>query len=68
MDESENLLRDIWGELLSGDAHRVRIAFTGLDRMEQLAVLAHLLEMAEGEGWQAGQRDSALTALKAIHP
>ena len=54
MNDSENLLRDIWNELLSGQVERVRIAFVGLDKMEQQAVLAHLQEMAEGGGWQVG--------------
>jgi hypothetical protein len=66
MNDSENLLRDIWNELLSGQVERVRIAFVGLDKMEQQAVLAHLQEMAEGGGWQVGQRESAKAALKAL--
>jgi hypothetical protein len=68
VDEFENLLRDVWGELLSGEPNRVRIAFGGLEKTEQQAVLAHLKEMAEGEGWQEGQRESAQVALKVIKP
>jgi hypothetical protein len=66
IDDFEALLRDLWGNLLSGEAERVNAAWAGLDPGEQQAVLAHLHEMVEGEGWQAVQREAALAALKAI--
>jgi xanthine dehydrogenase iron-sulfur cluster and FAD-binding subunit A len=68
VNDSASLLGNIWNELLSGQAERVRIAFIGLDKIEQQAVLVHLQEMAEGEGWQEGQQESAKAALKAIRP
>ncbi len=67
MRDLERLLSHLWDELLSGDSDRVRQAFAGLELKEQQAVLAHLHEMAEGEGWQEGQREAARAALKALN-
>ena len=65
-DDFEAMLRDLWGELLSGETERVLRAWAGLAPGEQQAVLAHLHEMAEGEGWQDVQRSAALAALNGI--
>ena len=64
-DPGERLAK-MWDELLSGEPERVRIAYNGLSKGEKQAVLAHLHEMAEGEGWQAGQREAARVAIVAL--
>jgi len=55
-----------WDDLLSGIPEKVLAAYTQLTMTDQKALLEHLQEMVEGEGWQPVQRDSAATALNAI--
>ena len=59
-------LDQLWEELLCGDAARVRRAWDDLTDNEAQAVLAHLREMRDGEGWQPDQRQAAVAALRAI--
>lgn len=66
MDDSEELLSHLWDDLLSGKPEKVNTAFSLLPKRDQKAVLAHLKDMAEGEGWQSGQRESARTALQYL--
>jgi hypothetical protein len=60
---SEDELYQFWDELLSRQPQIVKQAFARIPKKEQKAVLAHLKDMAKGEGWQPGQRDSARAAL-----
>jgi hypothetical protein len=57
---------ELWEELLSGDAARVRRAWHDLTDDEAEAVLAHLRRMSSEDGWQPGQRQAAAAALRAI--
>lgn len=59
-------LEHIWDRLLSRDPQLIRNTFLELDPESQATVLAHLQEMAFGEGWHEEQVTSARTALKAI--
>jgi hypothetical protein len=56
-----------WDNILSCEAERIRIAFETIDGESQQAVLNHLQDMAAGgDGWQPGQRLSALAALETL--
>ena len=66
MDLSEEALTRIWDNLLSGEPEKVKKTFQKLPAGEKKAVLAHLTDMAEGEGWQDVQRQSAITALQVL--
>ena len=44
----------------------VRQAFMTLEKADQTAVLVHLHEIVEGEGWQDAQREAANSALLAL--
>lgn len=65
-DADEEHLTQLWDALLSRELSKIQKAYTNLTKTEQKAVLGHLKEMVEGEGWQPGQRESARAALKAI--
>lgn len=65
-DADEEHLTQLWDALLSRKSSKIQKVYTSLTKPEQKAVLAHLREMVEGEGWQPGQRESARAALKAI--
>lgn len=66
MEEMPDSLEILWDELLSRQPDKVRSAFSGLDEVEQAAVLAHLRRMASEEAWQPEQRASARAALVAL--
>ena len=59
-------LERIWDHLLSRDPQSIRKTFAGLDKDSRETVIAHLKEMAAGEGWHPGQVKSATIALEAI--
>ena len=61
-------LDELWADLLSGDAGRIRRAWNRLRVDERQAVLEHLARMADQEGWHPSQRASAATALQVIRP
>lgn len=57
---------DIWTEILSREADRIRLAFQSLTTAEKISVRAHLIRMTTEEGWQDAQVESATAALVAI--
>lgn len=57
---------ELWEQLLSGEAARVRRAWHELTDEEAAAVLDHLRRMASEDGWQPAQRQAAAAALDAI--
>ncbi len=59
-------LERFWDDILSRDQKRIRAAYTGLSKEEQLAVSAHLYRMANEPGWHPEQRGSAFAALRAL--
>lgn len=59
-------VEQFWGELLSGEADRVQAAYAALPPDEQEAIIVHLREMANGDGWADVQRESALAALAIL--
>ena len=61
-------LDELWADMLSGDASRIRRAWNSLRVAERQAVLEHLARMADQEGWHPSQRASAATALQVIRP
>ncbi len=63
---SSNDLEALWDGLLSQEPERIRASFAGLTSGERQAVLAHLKEMAGGEGWHPAQRAAAQSALEAL--
>jgi hypothetical protein len=60
-------LDELWADLLSGDAERIRCAWDGLAHTERQALLDHLARMRHDEGWQPAQREFAVAAEKVIH-
>ena len=67
MDEDLEYLAEIWDNLLSGQPDKVTKAYSKLSKTDQKAVLEHLQEMVEGEGWQPSQRESAKVALDTLY-
>jgi hypothetical protein len=67
LDDDFDRLAQIWDDLLSGEPEKVIRAFAQLPKTDQKAVLEHLQEMVEGEGWQSAQRESATVALNALN-
>ena len=67
LDDDLDRLAQIWDDLLSGQPEKVKQAFTQLPKTDQKAVLEHLQEMVEGEGWQPAQKESANVALNALN-
>jgi len=61
--DSELGLETLWAGLLSQKPAQILRAWARLDAPERTAVLAHLREMAAGEGWQPAQREAAQSAL-----
>jgi hypothetical protein len=59
-------LEQLWDNLLSRQPARIRKAFASLDTTSRKSVYEHLQLMASNPGWQPGQRDSAIAALKAL--
>jgi hypothetical protein len=66
MENEENALEILWGQLLSRQAAQVRAAYAGLEPGERQAVVAHLRRMVSEAGWQPEQRRSARAALRAL--
>lgn len=62
----DDWLEQIWDELLSRQAARIRATFAGLDEDSRREVLAHLQRMATEEGWHPEQVKSARAALRAL--
>jgi hypothetical protein len=58
----------LWESILSENPLRIRSAWDSLEDVERQAVLRHLREMADGEGWQPLQRRSAEKALAVLAP
>jgi hypothetical protein len=56
----------IWDDLLSCQPEKIKNAYSRLANIDQKLVLEHLQEMAEGEGWQPSQKESAEAALITI--
>lgn len=65
MNDTEDL-ETLWDQLLSRQPDQVLKAFAALSESEQQAVLSHLRNMAEEDGWHPEQRISAQAALKAL--
>lgn len=59
-------LEILWNSLLSRQPDLVREAFSGLNLVEQKAVLSHLHRMTEEDGWHREQRISASIALREL--
>jgi hypothetical protein len=59
-------LEILWDALLSRQPDQVRAGFNTLDDDSRSEVLAHLQEMAGGDGWHPEQAASALAALDAL--
>jgi hypothetical protein len=59
-------LDDLWTEILSSEAARIRRAWGRLTDDECRAVLEHLRRMTEEAGWQPEQRASAAGALRVV--
>jgi len=66
MDNEDDLLEILWGQLLSRQAEQVRAAYTSLDPDGQQVVVAHLRRMVSEAGWHPEQRKSARAALRAL--
>jgi len=62
----EAKLEEIWGDLFSGDAARVRKVWMRLTDEECGIVLQHLQQMIDDPGFQPLQKESAATALRLI--
>jgi len=62
----EAKLEEIWGDLFSGDAARVRKVWMKLTDEECGIVLQHLQQMIDDPGFQPLQKESAATALRLI--
>ena len=60
-------LDELWADLLSAEAARIRRAWNGLSAEERLAVLDHLVRMRDEDGWHPAQRASAAAAIQVIH-
>ena len=66
MDNEDDLLEILWGQLLSRQAEQVRAAYISLDPDGQRAVVAHLRRMVSETDWHPEQRKSAQAALRAL--
>jgi hypothetical protein len=66
MASNEAELEEIWRELFSGDAARVRRVWMRLTDEECSILLQHLQEMIDDPGYQPLQKESAATALRLI--
>jgi len=66
MASTEAKLEEIWGDLFSGDAARVRKVWMRLTDEECGIVLQHLQQMIDDPGFQPLQKESAATALRLI--
>jgi hypothetical protein len=62
----EAKLEEIWRDLFSGDAARVRKVWMKLTDEECGIVLQHLQQMIDDPGFQPSQKESAATALRLI--
>jgi hypothetical protein len=62
----EAKLEEIWRDLFSGDAARVRKVWMKLTDEECGIVLQHLQQMLDDPGFQSSQKESAATALRLI--
>jgi hypothetical protein len=63
MNDSLDPFSQIWDDLLSCQPEKIKNAYSRLATIEQKLILEHLQEMAEGEGWQPTQKESAEAAL-----
>jgi phosphoglycolate phosphatase-like HAD superfamily hydrolase len=59
-------LEDLWGELFSGEAARVRKAWMSLTDDECQTILQHLRKMVDDPSYQPQQKESAAAALRLI--
>jgi len=59
-------LEQLWEDLLSEDAARIRRAWGDLTDAEGVAILAHLRRMRTEPGWQPPQQHAAAQALQVI--
>ena len=66
MASNEAELEEIWEELFSGDAARVRKVWMMLTDEECGIVLQHLRKMLDDPGFEPPQKESAATALRLI--
>ena len=55
-----------WEGILSRQPDQIRSAFNSVDKTTQQDVLAHLQDMATGEGWHPEQVTSARIALEVL--
>ena len=62
----EAKLDEIWDDLFSGDAARVRQVWMKLTDEECSIVLQHLQKMLDDPGFQSSQKESAAIALRLI--
>ncbi len=66
MADIEAKLEELWGDLFSGDAARVRKVWMKLTDEECGIVLQHLQKMLDDPGFQPAQKESATTTLRLI--
>ncbi len=59
-------LEDLWDDLFSGDAARVRKVWMKLTDEECGIVLQHLQKMLDDPGFEPSQKESAASALSLI--
>ena len=59
-------LDELWDDLFSGDAARVRQVWMKLTDEECGIVLQHLQKMVDDPGYQPSQKESAAAALRLI--
>ncbi len=59
-------LDQLWEEMLSQDAARIRRAWDNLTDDEARAVLAHPARMRDEEGWSPQQKVAAAAALAVL--
>jgi hypothetical protein len=67
MENQEDALEILWGQLLSRQAALVRAAYARLEPDDQQAVVTHLRRMSAEAGWHPEQRKSARSALRALN-
>ncbi len=66
MNTPTNSVEQFWDNVLSRDPDLVRRACADLPPAEMSRLVAHLEDMAGGEGWHTEQRLSARAALEAL--
>lgn len=66
MADIEAKLEELWGDLFSDDAARVRKVWMKLTDEECGIVLQHLQKMLDDPGFEPTQKESATTALRLI--